>query len=57
MLEKKNKKDCCMVSNLEFCEENGRDFPSSDAVEVVKKTNLILSDDQVLVLRNVNSGG
>ncbi|CAI3956860.1 LSm family protein [Commensalibacter communis] len=54
MLTKKNKKDCCMVSNLEFCEQNSCNETSSDAVEVVQKTNMILSNDQFLILRTLN---
>lgn len=43
-----------MVSNLEFCEQNTSNTDRPDAVDVVQKTNTILSTDQILVLRDVN---
>ncbi|MDI2112076.1 hypothetical protein [Commensalibacter nepenthis] len=57
MLANKNKENCCMISNLEFCDGNSDETPSSEAVEVVQKTNMILSDDQILVLRDINGNG
>lgn len=54
MLTTKNKEGCSMVSNLEFCEQNTSNTDRPDAVDVVQKTNTILSTDQILVLRDVN---
>lgn len=54
MLTTKNKEEGCMVSNLEFCHQNSCNAEPSDAVDVVQKTNTILSTDQILVLRTVN---
>lgn len=54
MLTTKNKQDCCMVSNLEFCDQNSNTMKASEAVDVVQKTNTILSTDQIIVLRTVN---
>lgn len=57
MLTTKTNKDCGSISNLEFCEQNSCSVASSEATEIVNKTNTILSTDQILVLRNVNNNG